>query len=176
VLPPSSKPAQAGAVESGKPQRGWWLGVRATPAWRPFESRPQAARGGLPPMPLAVRREGQVDPVAAACSGLRCARCGALRSLPPPLGRIQHPTRAHRPSVCGPLGWRVHRVARPGAPAGLTGHWTKRRRKGEEERGTWQLTCGPCPAAREARVRLAGGAGGLDWLLGRRVKWIRCRL
>jgi hypothetical protein len=35
-------------------------------------------------MPLAVRREGQVDPVAAACSGLGCARCGALRSLPTP--------------------------------------------------------------------------------------------
>jgi hypothetical protein len=32
ALPPSSNPAQIGAVESGKPQRGWWLGVRATPA------------------------------------------------------------------------------------------------------------------------------------------------
>jgi hypothetical protein len=84
ALPPSSNPAQTEAVESGKPQRGWWLGVRASPAWRPFESRPQAARGGLPPVPLAVRRAGQVDPVAAACSCLGCARCGALGSLPTP--------------------------------------------------------------------------------------------
>jgi hypothetical protein len=32
----------------------------------PFEARPRAARGDLPPVPLAVRRAGQVAPVAAA--------------------------------------------------------------------------------------------------------------
>jgi hypothetical protein len=32
----------------------------------PFEERPRAARGELPPLPLAVRRAGQVTPAAAA--------------------------------------------------------------------------------------------------------------
>jgi hypothetical protein len=79
--PSPSLPAQAKVMKRRKPQTGWWLGVRDPPAWRPFEARPQAARGGLPPVPLAVRRARQVAPVSAAHSRLGCARCGGNRVI-----------------------------------------------------------------------------------------------
>jgi hypothetical protein len=112
ALPPSSKPVQAGAVASGKPQRGWWLGVRATLAWRPFEKRPQAARGGLPLMPLAVRREGAGGSRGGRLFRPRMRAVRGIKVFAPSLGRIRLLMRALRPSACGPLGWRAHRVAR----------------------------------------------------------------
>jgi hypothetical protein len=52
----------------------------------------------------------------------------------------------------------------------LTDRRVKAKEKGKKGRGKRWLMCGPCPAVKETRMRLAGGAGGLIWLLGRRVK------
>jgi hypothetical protein len=41
LLPPSRR--KQGGGEWKTPRGGWWLGVRATPAWRPFESGLRAA-------------------------------------------------------------------------------------------------------------------------------------
>jgi hypothetical protein len=111
ALPPSSNPAQTEAVESGKPQRGWWLGVRASPAWRPFETRPQAARGGIAPRTPGRSQGGaggargrrSVSPQMRAVRGSRVFTSPAVDS---------DPARTHRPSACGPPGWRGRPIAR----------------------------------------------------------------
>jgi hypothetical protein len=128
--PSPSLPAQAEVTKRRKPQWGWWLRVRDSPAWRPFEARPRAARGGLPPVPLAVRQAGQVAPVAAARSHLGCARCGGNRVIAYPA--VDSDPNAHTPV----LGVRAAWLARPSrrAPwrdaARLTGRWEKARKMG----------------------------------------------
>jgi hypothetical protein len=79
----------------------------------------------LPLVPLAVRRAGQVAPVAAARSLLGCARCGGNRV-------IAYPTVDSDPNAHAPvLVVRVAGLARPSrrAPwrdaARLTGRWEK---------------------------------------------------
>jgi hypothetical protein len=114
--PSPSLPARADVKKRRKTQWGWWPGIRDSPAWRPFEVRPRAGRGDLPPVPLAVRRAGLVASVAAARATPRvCAVCvwGVIGSLYTPWP-IPTQTRKHRPSACGPPGWRGRPVARPG--------------------------------------------------------------
>jgi hypothetical protein len=112
-------------------------------------------------MPLAVRWEGQVDPVAATCSGLGCARCGALRSLPPP--RSDPAPDARAPA----LGMRAAWLARPSRrPPWRTG-WVdrpldkakkkRRRREGDVAADMWAL-----PGSERSK----GEACGWSWWAG----------
>jgi hypothetical protein len=159
--PPSPKPAQAGAVANGKPQRGWWLGVRATPAWRPFESRQQAARGGNAPR-TPGRSPGGAGGARGQRSGspwMRAVR--AVGSLPPPRSiptprACTGPRRADRlagaavpsraPARCGS----VDRL--PGKSEGERG-----RKEREAVADMWSL-----PSSESGKVDAAGGAGGLS--------------
>jgi hypothetical protein len=60
-----------------------------------FEARPQATRGDLPPVPLAVRRAGQVAPAAAARATPRvCVAWGGNRVIAPPLAKFDPGARA----------------------------------------------------------------------------------
>jgi hypothetical protein len=110
LLPPSRRKQGRWRVENPKGVGGF-ASVPRLPGALLKRGRKQPGVDS-PQCPWPFAGKGQVDPVAAACSGLGCARCGVLRSLPPSLGRIRHPMRVLRPSACGPLGWRAHRVAR----------------------------------------------------------------
>jgi hypothetical protein len=90
-------------------------------AWRPCHAGlallnrgREQLEGEKPPIPLAVRRAGQVALGAGARVRLGCSMGGAEESFTF-LAVEPNPARTRRSSACGPPGWRSRPIARRGA-------------------------------------------------------------
>jgi hypothetical protein len=67
----------------------------------------------MPPVPLVVRRAGRVALETGARVRLGCSVERVVGSFTSPAVESD-PTLTHRPSACGPPGWRGRPIARPG--------------------------------------------------------------
>jgi hypothetical protein len=110
--PSPSLPTQAKVTKRRKPQWGWWLGVRDSPTWHPFEARPRGSPGWIAPCTPGRSLGGAGGARGRRSVSPRMRAVGVIGSLPTPRS-IPTPTRTHRPSACGPPGWCGRPVARP---------------------------------------------------------------
>jgi hypothetical protein len=112
LLPPSRRKQGGG---EWKTPRG--VGGLASVPRRPsilLNRGSEQPEGEMPPVPLAVRRARQVALEAGAWVHLGCSVERVVGSFTSPAVE-SNPARTHRPSACGPPGWRGRPIARPGA-------------------------------------------------------------